>query len=83
MPPADLQAMDSAPDPGAGGDAMATACKQFSAALGYAASNYEDFAYNSAGGGNNVDYADPIVQSSNVAGRTACEKLHHWPWAPR
>ncbi len=69
--PADPQAIDSAPDSGADGDATATACHQFSAALSYAASNYEDFAYNSAGGGNNVDYADPIVQDSNVAGRTA------------
>jgi hypothetical protein len=69
--PADPQATDSAPDAGAGGDAATTACKQFSEALGYAASNYEDFAYNSAGGGNNVDYADPNVQSSNVVGRTA------------
>lgn len=65
--PADPQAMDS----GAGGDATATACKQFSAALNYAASNYEDFAYNSAGQGNIVDYGDPNVHSSNIIGRTA------------
>jgi len=69
--PADPQAVDSAPDAVADGDVAATACKQFSEALGYAASNYEDFAYNSAGGGNVVDYADPNVQSSNVTGRTA------------
>lgn len=47
------------------------ACKQFSEALNYAAANYEDFAYDSAGGGNVVDYADPTVHNSNVVGRTA------------
>ncbi len=35
--------------------------RQFSVALNYAASNYEDFAYNTAGGGNTVNYADGSV----------------------
>jgi hypothetical protein len=51
--------------------AAATACKQFSAAMNYAATNYEDFAYASAGTGDVVNYGDPTVSSSNVAGRTA------------
>lgn len=54
-----------------GGAASSDACKQFSVALNYAAANYEDFAYNSAGGGDVVNYADPNVQNSNVVGRTA------------
>ncbi|HZQ33220.1 MAG TPA: hypothetical protein VFB19_15975 [Mycobacterium sp.] len=51
--------------------AAADACKQFSAAMNYAATNYEDFAYASAGAGNYVNYGDPSVDSSNVTGRTA------------
>lgn len=51
--------------------AVATACKQFGAALNLAASNYEDFAYATAGNGNYVDYQDPTVWRSNVIGRTA------------
>ncbi|WP_264003750.1 hypothetical protein [Mycolicibacterium sphagni] len=51
--------------------AVTTACKQFGAALDFAANNYEDFAYNTAGGGNSVNYDDPNVASSNVIGRTA------------
>jgi len=47
------------------------ACKQFSVALNFAAANYEDFAYNTAGTGNVVNYQDPNVASSNVVGRTA------------
>jgi len=69
---------DAASQPGPVADAPADsalpsteACKQFSVALNYAAANYEDFAYNTAGGGNVVNYADPSVQSSNVVGRTA------------
>ena len=49
----------------------ATACRAFSTALNFAATNYEDFAYDSAGNGNSVDYADPHVHASNVTGRTA------------
>ncbi len=56
------------PDQGAG---VAAACSQFGAAISYAATNYEDFAYNSAGSGNLVNYQDPSVHSSNVVGRTA------------
>jgi hypothetical protein len=51
--------------------ATAAACKQFSAAMNYAASNYEDFAYDSAGGGNSVNYDDPSVSADNIVGRTA------------
>ena len=58
-------------DAEAGNPAAADACRQFGVALDYAASNYEDFAYNSAGSGNYVDYADPVVANSNVVGRTA------------
>ncbi len=67
----DPQSAQPAPaDPGAYG-AVVDACKQFGAALDYAASNYEDFAYNTAGGGNSVNYDDPNVANSNVVGRTA------------
>ena len=52
-------------------EAVVTACSQFGGALNLAASNYEDFAYASAGGGNYVDYQDPNVWRSNVIGRTA------------
>lgn len=52
-------------------DAVSSACRQFAGALDLAASNYEDFAYNSAGGGNSVDYQDPTVANANVVGRTA------------
>jgi hypothetical protein len=51
--------------------AVADACKQFSVAMNYAAQNYEDFAYATAGSGNAVNYGDPEVQTSNVVGRTA------------
>lgn len=51
--------------------AAADACKQFSAAMNYAATNYEDFAYATAGGGNYVNYGDPEVTRSNTIGRTA------------
>lgn len=51
--------------------AAADACKQFSAAMNYAATNYEDFAYATAGQGNLVNYGDPSVSNSNVVGRTA------------
>ena len=56
------------PDQGSG---VLGACSQFGAAISYAASNYEDFAYNSAGSGNLVNYRDPTVHDSNVVGRTA------------
>ena len=51
--------------------AAADACKQFSAAMNYAATNYEDFAYATAGQGDFVNYGDPTVSNSNVVGRTA------------
>ena len=52
-------------------DSVATACKQFSMALDVASSNYEDFAYASAGGGNFVDYQDPNVARTGLIARTA------------
>ena len=64
-------AADIEPATADGGAASSDACKQFSVALNYAAANYEDFAYNSAGGGDVVNYADPTVQNSNIVGRTA------------
>ena len=50
--------------------AVSDACKQFSLAMNYAATNYEDFAYATAGSGNYVNYGDPNVQDSGVVGRT-------------
>ena len=80
-PPPDAPAPDAPPPPnGAPADgppdeaaysAVLTACKQFGVALDYAANNYEDFAYNTAGGGNSVNYDDPNTANSNVIGRTA------------
>jgi len=56
----------------AGPDPVAqTACKQFGAALSYAASNYEDFAYDTAGHGDSVDYSNPAVVIDNQPARTA------------
>jgi len=52
-------------------DSVATACKQFIVALNVASSNYEDFAYASAGGGNFVDYQDPNVARTGMIARTA------------
>ena len=54
------------PDPG---DPVADACNQFTAALNVAATNYEDFAYATAGNGNVVNYQDPTVERSNQLGR--------------
>jgi hypothetical protein len=77
LPPApeNTPAVDDAANP-----AAADACRQFGVALNYAASNYEDFAYNSAGSGNYVDYADPIVANSNVIGRTALREAAATAW---
>jgi len=76
-PPLDVPPPDAPPPPDAGPPdqgayaAVVTACKQFGAALDFAANNYEDFAYNTAGGGNSVNYDDPNTANSNVVGRTA------------
>lgn len=78
-PSPDAPAADIAPATADGGSASA-ACKQFSVALNYAAANYEDFAYNSAGGGNVVNYTDPTVQNSNVVGRTALREAAATAW---
>lgn len=52
-------------------NSVGSACKQFSLALNVASSNYEDFAYASAGGGNFVDYQDPNVARTGLIARTA------------
>jgi len=70
-PPIQLPNVVSQPVDGDAAQAVVEACKAFSVALNYAASNYEDFAYNSAGGGNTVNYADGSVVSANSVGRTA------------
>ncbi len=67
VPDADPMAVPPGPDI----SAVADACKQFGAALDFAATNYEDFAYNTAGNGNNVNYQDPSVANANIVGRTA------------
>jgi hypothetical protein len=51
--------------------ATAAACSQFKAAMGYAATNYEDFAYDTAGSGDYVDYNNPSVAWDNQPARTA------------
>lgn len=53
------------------GDPVTDACKQFALAAGLAASNYEDFAYASAGHGDFVDYQDPSVERTSLVGRAA------------
>ncbi|MBV9089203.1 MAG: hypothetical protein JO044_04750 [Mycobacteriaceae bacterium] len=74
-PPAPAPAANAASSSGQVSDdadpAALDACKQFRTAMDYAASNYEDFAYDSAGGGNSVDYGNPLVATDNVTGRTA------------
>lgn len=52
-------------------NAVTDACRQFSAAVSLAATNYEDFAYATAGDGDYVDYQDPNVSRTNIVGRTA------------
>lgn len=51
------------------GNPVADACKQFTAALNVAATNYEDFAYASAGNGDVVNYQDPVVDRANQVAR--------------
>ena len=65
-PPLDAPPPDAAPS-----TAVPDACQQFGAALDFAATHYEDFAYGTAGNGNSVNYQDPTVANSNVIGRTA------------
>jgi hypothetical protein len=47
------------------------ACNRFAAALSHAAAEYEEFAYATAGGGNYVNYSDPIVERYSLIGRAA------------
>ncbi len=70
-PPAAAAVTSAAPVSADADPAAVDACKQFAAALNFASTNYEDFAYDSAGGGNNVNYDDPSVANDNVVGRTA------------
>lgn len=65
-PPLDAPPPDAAP-----ASPIPDACKQFGMALDHASSYYEDFAYDSAGSGNSVNYQDPNVANANVIGRTA------------
>ncbi|MGY4712523.1 hypothetical protein ACXDF8_23685 [Mycolicibacterium sp. CBM1] len=69
--PAPVNVSAATPPDGPDIGAVADACKQFGAALDFAATHYEDFAYATAGSGNNVNYQDPSVVDSNVLGRTA------------
>lgn len=73
-PAADSAGADLSPE---AHDAVSTACRQFGSALDLAASNYEDFAYATAGNGNTVNYQDPNVWQSNVLGRTALREAAH------
>lgn len=63
------------PSPGATTDPAANVvtdvCARFGAALHHAASNYDEFAYATAGRGDVIDYADRNVQRTNVIGRAA------------
>lgn len=69
--PVPVNAAVAAPALDAPSSAVPDACKQFGMALDHAASYYEDFAYDSAGSGNSVNYDDPNVANANVFGRTA------------
>ena len=70
--PAETVAMPAIADSqGAIGDPVVDACKLFDTALSVAAANYEDFAYATAGNGNDVNYQNPEVLRTNVIGRTA------------
>lgn len=57
--------------------AVTDACTRFGAALNLAASNYDEFAYATAGNGDVIDYADRNVQRANVIGRTALREAAH------
>lgn len=57
--------------PVAGADPVVDACAQFGTALNLAATNYDEFAYATAGSGNEVDYVDENVWRTNLIGRTA------------
>jgi len=70
----------AAPAPVDPGSAIPDACKVFGAAMNYAATNYEDFAYATAGNGNFVNYQDPSVSDSNVIGRTALKEAAGAAW---
>lgn len=53
------------------GSPVLNACGMFDASVNFAAANYEEFAYATAGNGDFVDYQDPTVSRTNVVGRTA------------
>ncbi len=69
--PIDAPAPDTDPASPTSADPAAAACRQFTSALNYATTNYEDFAYATAGTGDHVDYSKPDVVDSNTTGRTA------------
>lgn len=64
-------AADVSPVVSQAGNPVADACARFDQAISIAALNYEEFAYATAGNGNQVDYSDPEVGRSNVIGRNA------------
>ena len=64
-PPVDV----SIPAGPGSGNPVKDACKQFTAALNVAATNYEDFAYASAGNGDVVNYGDPTDDRANQVAR--------------
>lgn len=58
-------------------DVVADACTQFSEALNLAARSYDEFAYATAGNGDEVNYSDERVWRSNLVGRTALRESAH------
>lgn len=64
-------AVDASPVVSQNGNPIADACARFDQVITIAALNYEDFAYATAGNGNQVDYSDPEVGRSNILGRNA------------
>lgn len=56
---------------------VAEACTRFGVALDLAASNYDEFAYTTAGKGDVIDYSDQNVWRTNIIGRTALREAAH------
>ena len=66
---------DETPPPTA--NAVTDACARFGDALRLAASNYDEFAYATAGEGDIIDYSDQNVWRTNIIGRTALREAAH------
>ncbi|WP_163698164.1 hypothetical protein [Mycolicibacterium sarraceniae] len=73
----DPAATELGPGPVDDSDAIRSACRTFGSALDLAATNYEDFAYATAGNGDSVNYDNPEVLQSNQPGRTALRVAAH------